>query len=137
MPGRSGLDHIAVLSVDQPGDDGLYGLHQLELTGNYQGAGGGKAIDLHGFDAREIHDERLQFWIINHRPPIDPTSGNLLDDATAVGANSTIEIFDLTRGSSKLEFVKTIASDAIIAPNNVVVPEQDKVCLTNDHISKG
>lgn len=134
MSGRSGLDHISVL---EPGRDGLYGLRQLELTGNYQGAGGQKSVDLHGFDVHEINQDGLQFWIINHRPPLDSGNGRLLADATAVGANSTIEVFELSRGASELEFVKTITSRSIVTPNNIAALDQSTVLITNDHRSKG
>jgi hypothetical protein len=49
--------------------------------------------------------------MVNDRPPVDE-SGNLMD-ATKVGANSTIESFELSRGSSNLEYVKTVLSDSV------------------------
>ncbi|SRR6266536_5064769 len=66
----------------------------------------------------EILEDRLRFWMVNHRPPVD-SAGKILQDATRVGANSTIEIFDHTRGSSNLEHVKTISSNSIISPNSL------------------
>ena len=126
---RSRTDHIAVLNIDQPGPDGLYGLHQLKI-GGYLGD-----LDLHGFDVRSI-DGRLRFWLINHRPPADPTSEKFLD-AWAVGANSTVEIFDLNDAAEILEYVKTIASDAIISPNNLAVDKDGLgIVITNDHNAK-
>ncbi|KAJ5817655.1 hypothetical protein N7447_007663 [Penicillium robsamsonii] len=94
---RSRTDHIAVLNIDQPGPDGLYGLHKLNV-GGYSGD-----LDLHSFDVR-----------------IDPTTGEFLN-ARTFGANSTIEIFDLEDNSETIEHVKTIASEAIISPNNFAV----------------
>ncbi|KAJ5401833.1 uncharacterized protein N7487_007729 [Penicillium crustosum] len=113
---RSRTDHIAVLNIDQPGSDGLYGLHKLKV-GGYLGD-----LDLHGFDVRSI-EGRLRFW------------GFL--DARAVGANSTVEIFDLDGASETLEYVKTIASDAIISPNNLAVDKDGLgFVVTNDRNAK-
>lgn len=126
---RSRTDHIAVLNIDQPGPDGLYGLQKLKV-GGYFGD-----LDLHGFDVRSI-DGRLRFWLINHRPPVDPTTGEFLD-AWTVGANSTIEIFDLDEASETIEYVKTIASDAIVTPNNLAVDKNGLgIVITNDHNAK-
>lgn len=94
-------------------------------------------LDLHGFSAREISESRLQFSVINHRPPVDAISGRTVSDAMAVGANSTIEIFELDRGTSKLEFIKTIHDNSIIAPNNIAVSDRGLLVFTNDHSTKG
>ncbi|KAJ6108635.1 hypothetical protein N7523_009958 [Penicillium sp. IBT 18751x] len=126
---RLRTDHISVLDIDQPGPDGLYGLRQLKI-GGYQ-----DDLDLVGFDVRRI-EGRLRFWLINHRPPVDSATGEFLD-AYAMGANSTIEIFDLDDDTEILEHVKTIASDAIISPNNLAVEEDGLgFVITNDHNSK-
>ncbi|KAJ5496717.1 hypothetical protein N7463_008704 [Penicillium fimorum] len=122
---RSRTDHIAVLNIDQPGFNGLYGLHKLNV-GGYSGD-----LDLHGFDVRRI-EGRLRFWLINHRPPVDPTTGKFLD-ARVFGANSTIEIFDLEDASETIEHVKTIISEAIISPNNLAVDNDGLgFVITND-----
>lgn len=125
---RSHSDHISVLNIDEPDPDGLYGLHQLKV--DYPGD-----LDLHGFDVKLVGD-RQRFWLINHRPPVDPATGEPLD-ARKVGANSTIEIFDLDAPSNTLVHVKTIASDAIISPNNLAI-DKDGVgfLVTNDHKTK-
>ena len=126
---RSRTDHIAVINVDQPGVDGLYGLRQLK-TGGYQ-----DELDLHGFDVRKV-DGRLRFWLINHRPPVDHVTGEFLD-ALVVGANSTVEMFDLDETSGMLEHVKTVASEAIFTPNGVAVEEDGLgFVITNDHNTK-
>ncbi|KAJ5932394.1 hypothetical protein N7516_006883 [Penicillium verrucosum] len=126
---RSRTDHIAVLNIDQPGSDGQYGLHKLKFGGYLDD------LDLHGFDVHSI-EGRLRFWLINHRPPVDPTTGEFLDPR-AVGANSTIEIFELDSASETLEYVKTIASDAIISPNNLAVDKDGLgFVITNDRNAK-
>ncbi|KAI7977617.1 hypothetical protein EIK77_010208 [Talaromyces pinophilus] len=126
---RSRTDHLAVLDIDHPGSDGLYGLRALEL-GGFHGD-----LDLQGFDVQRIGDT-LRFWLINHRPPIDHLTGAFLDPTT-VGANSTIEVFDLVEGSEALEYVKTIHSNAIISPNSLAVDKDGTgVVITNDHNAK-
>jgi hypothetical protein len=109
----------------------MYGLHKLEITGNYHSSIGGKDIDLNGFDVEVLPNSRLRFWMVNNRPPVDE-AGNFLD-AAKVGANSTIEVFEHKRGSKKLEFLKTIWSQAVPAPNNVAATGNDSVFVTNDH----
>jgi hypothetical protein len=141
--GGGGTDHITVLDIDQPGADGLYGVRQLNFRdreGNIQ------ELDLHGFDARVIDQgRRLRFWLVNHRPPLDVSTGKPLLDATKVGANSTIEVYDLDldhgdEKSNELVHVKTIVSTTIISPNNLVVlDDQDDrggFLFTNDHSTK-
>lgn len=125
---RSRTDHISVLNIDEPGVDGFYGLHQLKI--DYAGD-----LDLQGFDVKRIGD-RQRFWLINHRPPVDPATGEPLDPRK-VGANSTIEMFDLDTPSSTLVHVKTIASEAIISPNNLAVAADGiGFLVTNDHDAK-
>jgi hypothetical protein len=57
-------------------------------------------------------------------------------DATVVGANATIEIFELNRGELELVHVKTIASDAVLTPNGVAATGNGGVVVTNDHNAK-
>ncbi|OKL61997.1 hypothetical protein UA08_02918 [Talaromyces atroroseus] len=129
LSARARTDHVSVLDIDQPGSDGLYGLRQLKVSG-YQGE-----LDLHGFDVRRLGNT-LRFWMINHRPPIDDSTGDFLDPKV-FGANSTIEIFDLDYASETLKHVKTIFSNVIISPNGLAV-EADGVgfVITNDHDAK-
>jgi len=131
---RDFKDHVSVLIIDEPGSDGLYGLHTLEITGNYVSATGGKEIDVHGIEIEVLSPTRLRFWMNNHRPPVD-ANGNLLD-GKKVGANSTIEVFEHTRGSKTLEHVKTIFHEAVSTPNGLLVDGTGGVYITNDHDSK-
>lgn len=128
LSARATPDHIVVLDIDQPGSDGLYGARRLEI--DYR-----ENLDLLGFDVRQVGDRR-RFWLVNHRPPVDPATGKPLDP-NKVGANSTIEVFDLNPVSDVLEHVKTIVSDALVSPNNLAV-EQDGVgfLISNDHDTK-
>ena len=122
---------MSVLNIDSPGADGLFGLHQLEITGNYRASSGGSEIDVHGINIEALPDNSLRFWIINHGFVVD--HAGVPRDATKVGANSTIEEFHLTRGSKELEFVKTFHSDAIQTPNSVVGTGDGGFLFTNDH----
>ncbi|VUC34843.1 unnamed protein product [Clonostachys rosea] len=130
VSGRAGTDHIAVLDIDQRGADGLYGLKKVEIAPGFT-----STLDLHGFDAKRVNG-RLRFWIINHKPPVNQTTGEIIADPS-LGANSTVEIFDLNPKSNQLEYVKTIFDPAIIAPNGVTA-DKDGVgfTVTNDHNSK-
>jgi len=124
-------DHVSVLNIDHPGDDGFYGLYELTISGTYASPTGGKDIDVLGVDIEAFGDGALRFLMINHRPYADE-SGNYLD-ATKIGANSTVEIFDLRKGSSELEHVKTIWDKAIATPNNLAATGDGGFVFTNDH----
>ncbi|CZS92048.1 related to serum paraoxonase/arylesterase [Rhynchosporium agropyri] len=111
-------DHVSVLNIDHPSSDGLYGLQKLEIIGNYVSASGGKEMDVHGIAMEVISPTRLPFWLNNHRPSTDP-HGTLLD-GKKVGANSTIEVFEHTRGSTTMEHVRTISHEAVSTPNGLL-----------------
>ena len=135
VSGRTpGGDYVSVLNVDDPGTDGLYGLRQLKPVG-YVGADGDETLDLHGFDVEILNEEKLRFWLINHRPPVDTNKKFL--DAVALGANSTVEVFEVTRGSSEMVHVKTIAEIAIDTPNKLAVTGNNGFIVTNDKSAKG
>jgi hypothetical protein len=125
---------VSVLNIDRLDSDGLYGLHELQITGNYRSPTGGKDIDLNGFDVEVLSSSRLRFWMVNNRPAVDQ-EGNFLD-AAKVGANCTIEVFEHIRGSKNLEFIKTIHNDAIPSPNNVATTGRDSIFITNDHTNR-
>jgi hypothetical protein len=124
-------DHVSVLNIDEPGEDGLYGLHKLSIGANYQSSTGGKDMDVHGIDIEVLEDGYLQFQMINHRPFVDEF-GNYLD-ATLLGANSTVEVFRLGKGASELEYVKTVHNRAIMTPNNLAASGNGGFVFTNDH----
>ncbi|KAL3485070.1 hypothetical protein BJX62DRAFT_243329 [Aspergillus germanicus] len=135
--GRQKRDHFSVLDIDHPGEDGLYSLRHLELTGLYRGVNpeNDNVIDLHGFGVRKLTHSTLQFFVINHRPPTT-TDGRLLNNTSVIGDNSTMEVFELERGSSKLEFIKTITDENLIAPNDLTWVSEGSILVTNDHSIK-
>jgi len=70
-------------------------------------------------------------YAVNHRKPADPNS------ASITGADSTIEIFKTTVGSTTLTHLRTIRDPVIIAPNDIVgSPDGESFFFTNDHDSK-
>lgn len=127
-------DHVSVLNIDESGSDVLHGLQKLEISGDYKSATGGMDIDVHGIALEVLSPTRVRLWLNNHRTPVDH-AGNALD-ATKVGANDTIEVFEYTHGSAVLEHVKTIVSDAVFASNNLHPTGHGGVLVTNDHNSK-
>jgi len=46
--GRGLTDHVSVLNLDDPNQDGFYGLRTLDITGGYRSSAGDKVIDVHG-----------------------------------------------------------------------------------------
>ncbi|KAH8703393.1 serum paraoxonase/arylesterase-like protein [Talaromyces proteolyticus] len=134
--GRGLTDHISVLNIDEPGPEKLYGVHELQLTGPYASATGGREIDLHGFDVQVLDNDegRLRFFVINHRPVSAISSSPV--DARQHGANSTVEVFDLVRGETELRFVRTISDPAIQTPNRPASTGDGGFVVTNDHSAK-
>ena len=134
---RSGGDHISVLSIDSPGGDGPFGLRRLTPI-DYAGSTGTGELTLHGFHVEIVDDYKLRFWMINHQPPADRGDGSkTFLDAHRHGANSTIEVFDVIRGEEGMQHVKTIASQAIVTPNNLAAIGNGGILVTDDHSAKG
>lgn len=128
---KTGRRSYSVLKIDEPGEDGLFGLHILKTVG-YKGlTSSAETLDLHGFDVEALDDSRLRFWMVNHRPPVDEK--NIALDANKLGANSTIEVFEVTRGSSEMIHVSTISNEVIATPNKVAAVGDGGVLISNDH----
>lgn len=70
----------------------------------------------------------------NLRPPVDAVSGKYLDGAK-VGANGTVESFELIRGEDKLKWTGTFgANDGVVhSPNKVAADLNGGFVVTNDH----
>lgn len=131
---RSGGSELMALNIDSPGSDGLFGMHAIKPLG-YGGATGDMTLDLVGFDVRIVSTETLQFYLINQRPPVDAKKRYL--DAKKIGANATVDVFELTRGDKKMKHVKTFADPEIYSANGVAVMENGGFVLSNDHSGKG
>lgn len=127
-------DYVSILHIDEPGDDGLFGLSQLKpIRGKPVTVK--EILGLHGFDAETINNSKLKLWLINHRAPVDVD--NKLLDATKLGANSTVEEFEVIRGSNEMRHIKTIANDEIVTPNKLAATGDGGFLVTNDHSGKG
>ena len=133
---RPGGDYISVLKIDEPGSDGLFGLKQL-ISLNYEGATGDGTLDLHGFDVEVMSDSTLKLWMINHRPPVDEHRNYL--NADFLGANSTVEVFEVVRGwdANEMVHVKTIVNTVIATPNRLAATGDGGFIATNDKSAKG
>lgn len=131
---RAGGSELMTLNVDSPGTDGMYGMHSIKPEG-YDGATGDGTLDLLGFDVEVVDAATLRFWFINHRPPVDADRKYL--DATKIGANSTIDVFELKRGKDKMAHIKTVADPEVKTPNNIAVMKDGSFVVTNDHSAKG
>ena len=131
--GISKTDQISVLDLDEPGPDGLFNVRQMQLVG-YAGVAGDQSLRLHGFDAEVLDDQTLRFFLINHRVPVGAGGAPL--DASKVGGNSTIEVFEAQRGSTALTFIKTVADPAIATPNKVAATGDGGFVLANDRSQK-
>ena len=133
--GRRGKDRMAIL--DTRGQGPVSGrLKWMEPT-NFAGNNGDGTLDLHGFDIKidENFPKMLKMLLINHRPPLDPITGELLD-ATKVGANSTVELFETTVGDTEMRHLKTYRHEAIKTPNRVAWVRGEGFVFTNDKSSK-
>ena len=122
------------LNIDSPGTNDMFEIHGIEPVG-YDGATGDGTLDLLGFDVEVVDAATLRFWLINHRPPVDANKTAI--DATKVGANSTIDVFELKRGNDKMVHVKTVFDPEVKTPNNIAAMGDGSFVATNDHSAKG
>ncbi|KAF8849101.1 putative serum paraoxonase/arylesterase 2 [Acephala macrosclerotiorum] len=132
--GRGMRDRIAVLDTRREGpvSSRLIWLNVL----NFPGINGDGRFNLHGLDIRaDKNTDTLRILLVNHRPPLDPVTGEFLN-AALVGANSTIEQFITKAGSSTMRHVRTYADPLIQTPNRVAWVNDHAFVFTNDHSGK-
>ena len=132
--GRGLLDRMVVIDTRGPGllEDRIRWI----TAENFPGIRGDGTMNLHGFDVRADPDtDNLRILLINHRPPLDPITGEALD-AKAVGANSTIELFQTKAGSDTMRYVRTYADELIQTPNRVAWVNDHAFVFSNDHSAK-
>lgn len=130
---RPGGSELIALDIDNPGSDGLFNLHAIKPVG-YTGATGDSSIDLLGFDAEVLDEDIIRFYFVNQRPPIG--AFNNIIDASKIGDNSTVDIFDLKRGEDHMQHLRTVWSPAIFTPNRVAAVGGGAFYLVNDHSVK-
>jgi hypothetical protein len=132
---RPGGAELIALDIDEPGVDGLFNLRAIKPIGYHGARGEGDAsLDLLGFDAEILDGDTINFYLVNERPPIGPFNNYI--DATVVGANSTIDVFEMRRGEEVMRHLRTIWSPAVTTPNRVAVLGQGEFVVTNDHSTK-
>lgn len=126
------------LNIDAPGDDGLFGMRNIKTSG-YSGAVMDARLDLLGFDVEVLDEATLRFYLINQRPPVHYTNGTPTYhlNATQLGANQTIDVFDLKRGEDSMVHVKTVFDSAVYLPNKVAHMGDGSFVVTNDHSVQG
>lgn len=131
---REKQDRIGIL--DTRGNGPLASRFRWLTVENFEGNNGDGTFDVHGISfLPSKKSNSLRVLMINHRPPIDPTTGALLD-AARVGANSTIEHFLTEAGSSTIRHVRTHAHPLIQTPNAVKWVSDHSFVLSNDHSQK-
>lgn len=126
---RAGGSQLIALDIDSPGADGLFNMRAIKLTG-YEGAWGDDTFDSVGFDAEIVNAETLRFFLVNHRPPVDD---NNVIEAEHLGMNSTVEVFEMTRGQNEMRHVRTVSSPAVFAANHPAALGGGAFVVSNDH----
>jgi hypothetical protein len=124
---------VSVLDIDSPDADGFYGLRQLEIVG-YTGSRNDGTLDTVGFDVEVLDDATLRFWMVNMQRPGNDEQKFL--DVTKVGANATIELFELDQDRRQMVHIKTFIHEAIATPNKPAATGDGGFLVTNDHSTK-
>ena len=133
LAGRSQKDAMVVIDLDQPGlASGEVKFRELKLQG-FDGPAGDGLLDLLGFTGTALEDGRVRFLMVNLKPSVDPVTGTYAPDQAAVGANSTVEIFETTADGQSLEYIRTITSPHIATPNRVATFGEEGFYVINDH----
>src|SRR3954451_23245534 len=84
---RALTDRLAIL--DTRGSGRIASRIKWVTPEGFSGINGDGTLNLHGLDIRaDRHTNILRILLLNHRPPLDPVTGDPLD-ATKFGANST------------------------------------------------
>lgn len=130
---RPGGSELIAINIDEPTSDGLFAFRSIKPIG-YQGATGNDDLDLLGFDAEILDGDTIKFYFVNQRPPIGPF--NNIIDASVLGANSTVEIFEMRRGEEAMRHVRTVWSPAVTTANRVAAIGGGRFLVTNDHSEK-
>lgn len=124
--GRSTRDAIVSLDLD------TLDFKELRFSG-YQGVAGDGLINHVGFTGVDLPDGSVQLLVTNFRPSIDPSTGEVVPDQEAVGANATLEVFKTGADVDTLEWVETILDPVIISPNRMATVNDHGFYFTNDH----
>jgi hypothetical protein len=109
-------------------------MHSIRPRG-YEGATGEPTLDFVGFDIDASKKDTLDFWLINHRPPVDAGKRHL--DAAKIGSNVSVEVFNYAKGAREMRHLKTISHLHIHSANNLALTGKGGFTVSNDHSSKG
>lgn len=128
---RSLKDKIIALDLDEPAGDSFS--HRVVKPRGYGGINGDGRLSVVAITGVD-HPDHIDLYLNNNRPSIDVASGELLDNEK-VGANSTIELFRVSKSSPALnaEHVKTFIDPQIATPNRVAPTGSGPFYFTNDH----
>lgn len=126
LNGRSTRDAIVVMNPE------TLEFKELPITG-YTGTDGDGVISIVGFTGIDKPDGSIELFLTNFRPSIDLSSGQVLPDQAAVGANATIEVFKIDPRIEGLQYVQTLADPAIMTPNRIAAVPDRGLYITNDH----
>lgn len=121
---------LIALDIDSPDKNGLFPMRTIKPVG-YVGATGNAVLDIVGFDAEIVSPSTIHFYFTNGRPPVGADKEFL--DATKVGSNATIDIFEYKKGGEEMKHLRTIWTPEIWSPNRVAVIGQGAFVITNDH----
>jgi hypothetical protein len=124
---------LIALNVDEPGEDGFFGMRVIKAVG-FINAAGEKSLSYVGFDAEKLPSGVIHFYMINHGPPVNAESQII--DATAIGANTTIEVFELKEVKDEMKHLRTVFSPAVWSPNRPAILGDGAFVVTNDHSVK-
>jgi hypothetical protein len=120
------------MDIDSPTEAGGYAYRVLKTPG-FAGVQGDGRIHVVGITGTTPADGvKAQLWLVNAKPSVNGQTVELLDSAV-VGANSTIEVFEVQQGSDNMVHLKTYADPQIATPNNVAVVQDGGFFFTNDH----
>lgn len=130
---RPGGSEVIAFNIDAPGKDGLFGMRSVKTVG-FTNAAGEKSLDFVGFDAEKLASGRIHFYMVNHGPPVDAESQII--DATEIGANTTIEVFELSEGGDEMKHLRSVLSPAVWTPNRPAALGGGAFVVSNDHSAK-
>ncbi|KAI6363580.1 hypothetical protein MCOR25_005863 [Pyricularia grisea] len=138
---RSLNDAVIVADLEKP--DGDFFVTRVLSTHGYEGiSGDNERLYLHGIDGLEVQSEdgkpKISIALINHKAAVDAETGKVLDPS-AVGGNSTVEIFETGPDATELRHVRTYAHPNITVPNRATFAGDDAdagIYVTNESKTK-
>lgn len=127
---RTQGSELVAMHIDEPESNGQFKMHSIRPSG-YEGATGDQTLDFVGFDVDASAHNVLDFWLVNHRPPVDAQRQHL--DAKKLGSNVTIEVFRYAKAAREMQHVKTIVHPDIHSANKLALTGGGSFAVSNDH----